>query len=188
MIGYHVDRSARLEKNQILDLYINCKLGNLYDNNFNNSLSSQGLYYLSRNFSSLEPYSFVWEIALEHIRALHYSHLPSRFQCVFAVESLKEANEWYDLFNKNLLKRKIKEKRPTPNIVKLEIDKYFRGDAGWFNTPSAIQVFEPDQGFENDSFASYCYFAHKYWSGEISPNPAFELLVQLPCKVIEVIK
>jgi len=188
MIAYHVDRSALLKENQMLDLYINCKLGNLYDNNFNNSLSSQGLYYLSRNFLSLEPYSFVWEIALEHIRALHYSHLSSRFQCAFAVESLKEAKEWYDLFNKNLLKRKTEENRSTPNIVKLEIDKYFRADAGWLTTSSDIQVFESENEFENDSFASYCYFAHKYWSGETSPNPSFELLVQLPCKVIEVMK
>jgi hypothetical protein len=183
MIGYHVDRSGLLEKNQILDLYINCKLGNLYDNNFNNSLSSQGLYYLSRDFLSLEPNSFVWEIALEHIRALHYSHLPSRFQCAFAVENLEEAKKWSDILHKRFTKKNNNTK-----IVKLEIDKYFKADAGWFTQRSDIQVFEFENGFDNNCFAAHCYFAHKYWSGETSPHPAFELLVQLPCKVIEVMK
>lgn len=125
--------------------------------------------------------SYIWEFALEYIRVLNYPSLPSRFQSIFAVQTLEEAEQWKNFFlNTNPNLGKI-------NIVRLEYDNYFIGDTNWFNY-KVLYDFYPTDKFGNASYAAFCYYANKYWSGEITPSPKKELLVRLPCKVIDIVK
>lgn len=184
MIAYHIDRRCSLQKGQTLLLDTNCQLGNAF-NIYNNSLSHHGKYYLSTNLPpSLEPGflqingSFVWEFALEYIRCLNFPKLPSRFQCIFGCQALEDTEMWKNYF--------LSTGYTKMNIVKIETDNVFLGDANWFSQKGLYSHFKTDK-FGNISFSAYCYYANKYWSGEMTDNPKKELLITLPCNVIDIL-
>ena len=60
-------------------------------------------------------------------------------------------------------------------------------DANCITKPGSFKNYLKNNKFDNVSFASYCYFADKYWSGQPSPSPLWELLVPLPCKCVDIL-
>lgn len=184
MIAYHIDRRCVLQKGQTLSLDNNCNLENTF-NVFKNSLSNFGKQYLCANlplivdsgFLQIDG-SFIWEFALEYIRCLNFPDLPSRFQCVFGCQTLEDIEMWKNhFFSTGYTKM---------NIVKIETKDAFLRDANWFNQKGLYSHFKTDK-FGNISFSAYCYYANKYWSGEMTDNPKKELLITLPCNVIDIL-
>lgn len=173
-IVYHIDRTFSLSSNQTLSCVNNFDLGDIF-NIYNNSFSAHGIQYLTKNVFN-DTASFLWEIATEYVRILKYSHYPSRFKCLFAVENLEQANIWKSLFNNQ-----------SCQIAKIECSKYYKFDANWITRPGIFHNYCETDKFDNVSFASYCYFADKYWSGQSSSSPIWELLVELPCKCVDIL-
>ena len=174
MFVYHIDRTKSLYINQVLSLENSFELNDIF-NIYNNSLSAHGINYLAQNISNDIP-SFIWEIATEYVRILKYPQYPSRFQCLFAVENLEQLNCWKSFFGNS-----------TFQIVKLECTKAYKFDANWITKPGSFNNYFKTNKFNNISFAAYCYFADKYWSGQPSSSPYWELLVELPCKCIDIL-
>lgn len=174
MIAYHVDRSMLLSAGQTLSTLGNYNLEKIFDI-YGNSFSEHGIHYITKNFTD-DIHSFLWEISTEYIRLLKYPQYPSRFKCLFATEDLEQAKLWKNLFQSSKYQ-----------ILKIECSKYYKFDANWITKPGAFYNFYQTDKFDNISFASYCYFADKYWSGQPSPTPLWELLVELPCKCLEIV-
>ena len=168
---YHIDRSCLLSKNQILACTNNYELEDLF-NCYSNSLSAHGIRYLALNCLT-DTSSFLWEIALEYVRMLKYPNYPSRFKCLFAIEKLEEIEIWKSLIGNN-----------PHQIVKIE---YYKFDARWITNPGSFHNYCNTNKFDNISFGSYCFFADKYWSGQSTNSPLWELLVELPCKCINIL-
>ena len=175
MVVYHVDRTCLISKGQTLSNVSNYDLDNIFDV-YNNSLSAHGIQYLTKHLGNNVD-SFMWEIAIEYVRLLKYPNYPSRFKCLFAVESLNELKEWQTFF-----------KNSPCNILKIECSKAYKFDARWITNPGVFHNYVQTNKFDNISFASYCYFANKYWSGQPSNNPLWELLVELPCKCVDILE
>jgi hypothetical protein len=174
MFVYHIDRANSMSINQVLSLENGFDLNDIF-NIYNNSLSIHGIHYLSQNPYNDIP-SFLWEFAAEYVRILKYPQYPSRFQCLFAVENLEQLDAWKTFFEKSNFQ-----------IVKLECSKIYKFDANWITKPGSFKNYLKNNKFDNVSFASYCYFADKYWSGQPSPSPLWELLVPLPCKCVDIL-
>ena len=174
-VVYHIDRTCLLSKNQTISPIKNYNLEDIFDT-YNNCFSSHGIQYLARN-SNNNIGSLLWELAIEYVRLLKYPQYPSRFNCLFAVENLEQLKSWKHLFDAS-----------AHNIVKIECDKFHKFDARWITNPGDFYSFKKTNKFDNISFASYCFFADKYWSGKPSSSPLWELLVELPCKCLELIE
>lgn len=174
MIAYHIDRTCSLSINQVLSSVNNFDLENIF-NIYDNSLSAHGIQYLTKSpFNNIG--SFLWEIAAEYVRILKYPQYPSRFKCLFAVEDLEQLKNWKTFFGNS-----------TYQIVKLECSKSYKFDANWITKPGSFKNYCETDKFDTVSFASYCYFADKYWSGQPSSSPLWELLVELPCKCVDIL-
>lgn len=174
MFVYHIDRTNSISINQILSLKNGFDLKDIF-NIYDNSLSIHGIRYLSKNPYN-DIHSFLWEIATEYVRILKYPQYPSRFQSLFAVESLEQLYVWKNFFEQSNFQ-----------IVKLECSKIYKFDANWITKPGSFKNYLQTNKFDNVSFASYCYFADKYWSGQPSSSPLWELLVPLPCKCVDIL-
>jgi len=126
LFAYHFDRRCNLSINQTLECFDNFDLENILKN-YNNSLSHHGILYLTKNLygdAHVDNSSFLWEIAIEYVRLMKYPHYPSRFNCLFAVESLEELDAWKHILNYS-----------NYQIVKLECSKYYKFDAKWITKP-----------------------------------------------------
>jgi hypothetical protein len=111
------------------------------------------------------------EFALEEIRQKEFSNYPSRLSCLYASNTQEEAEFWYNIF--------IEQKRPTFQIVKLEVDgPSFTGDA-W-------NCFKGTE----DITTNYS-LARDYWNNKNNKKgekPIYETLISGRIKVIEIIK
>lgn len=174
MIVYHIDRTLLLSINQTISTIDNYDLEKIF-NIYGNSLSAHGIQYLTKSLNN-NIQSFLWEIALEYVRLIKYPQYPSRFKCLFAVESLEQLEKWKEHMNGQAYK-----------IVKLECSKTYKFDSNWITNPATLSNYYKTNKFEDISFSYYCYFADKYWSMEVSPNPLWELLIEFPCRCIEII-
>ena len=174
MIVYHIDRSCLLKKVLILSTVNDYNLDNIFDI-YNASLSAHGIQYLTKNFNN-NINSFLWEISVEYVRLLKYPNYPSRFKCLFAVENLEQLENWKNFLGPSAHK-----------IAKIECSNSHKFDSMWITNPGSFSNYNKTSKFDNVSFASYCYFADKYWSGQPSSKPLWELLVELPCKCVDIL-
>lgn len=175
MIVYHIDRTCLITKGQMLSTVNNYNLENIFDV-YNNSLSAHGIQYLTKNPKNNID-SFIWEISVEYVRLLKYPNYPSRFKCLFAVEDLVQLQKWENFFGYSSHK-----------VARIECSKYHKFDAMWITKPGVFFDYVKTNKFNNVSFASYCYFADMYWSGQPTSNPLWELLVELPCKCVDILE
>lgn len=173
MIAYHVDRSCMLQPNQIIKLFENIKLNNVF-NDYNNSFSNHGLQYLNQYSDSA-----IWELCLEFIRSKHFPDYPSRLQCFYGVKSLEDALIWKEYIS-NITNSNV-------NICKIEFSKSFEFDARWMTTPPKLAVSNGNFNFNNKSIAKILDYCYKYWNKEISHQPLNELLIIPPVKIIEIL-
>ena len=130
---------------------------------FPDGLSAHGWQYMADrvinpvlNGQQYTPCNHAIEILFENVRRANFSQRPSRFQSVFGFETAEAAAA----FNTGGW-----------STFLLEAKKSIRLDQTWLRIS------------EQSSIASYS--AHKYWSGESSPNPQWELLLAPPVRIVD---
>lgn len=130
--------------------------------------SFMGKEKLKKLSSIINNYDFALrELALESVRAEKFKKYPSRFSCIFVVESEKEALDWTS---------RLLWQRPNCQLVKLKCSgKVFVGDSK-FNKK------------DNFSYEKSLQIAEGFWSGKESKTPQLELLFEGKAEIMEVIK
>lgn len=177
MIAYHIDRDNSLHQGQTIQLYeIPNNSSLLLEYMFNNKLSNHGLHYINESLQNVgdnRPAFYALEYELELIRRAYFPQMPSRYQVMFAIDSLDKVYEWNDLFGCNY------------SIWKIEFpeENHIIRDSNLLYVP--VQEQDGKQIFcQHKSFCN----AYKYWNGELSDNPRMEVLIKPPVKVIEKIE
>ncbi len=98
---YTVDRNNSLYKNQIIDIYTHhYQVPYQVPYLFHKNMSYHGFNFLNINLyiNNYDTYSI--EIIAEYLRRQKYPNLPSRFQSLYAVDNLSNANDFnIDFFN-----------------------------------------------------------------------------------------
>lgn len=107
--------------------------------------------------------SFFIEMNFEYVRKLYFPDKPSRFQSIFACESLESLNDFINSFREGA----------TYRILTIKADDFHVADMHWLKLAT-----------QNISAS---YMAHKYWEGAFTSNPFKEVLVKLPCRTLDVV-
>lgn len=119
------------------------------------------------------------EIIFEMVRKLYFSHYPSRFQSLFAVESVEEFFKWPELLQ--------------GPVNAFSLNNY---DVYEISTSNNTPFFDSNwlRGGVSAGFDSGCFyygikidglydFAYHYWNREFTKEPRMEYLVKLPIKI-----
>ena len=164
---YTVDRTSRLEENQIINLirYNDVEppeLQSHVDEMFSHGVTFHGEHYFLKNSSQAKLASPNIEILFEYVRRSQYPypHRPSRFQSFFACESV--------------------------DVAKIFRERYGSSDASIWEV-EAQDSFRADMNLliiGNKSILVYSYFAHLYWRGETKSDPLWENLLVPPVKIV----
>ncbi len=129
---------------------------------FPDGLSLHGQRYLLERYpygQNVVAVSPVIELVAELIRRLAYPQLPSRFQALFACETLDSAR----LFRSR--------GQPFNRIFRVRGNSHFRADMNLLSLgPTA---------------ASSLNLVHKYWKGAASSEPFWEIILPPPVQVVE---
>ncbi len=191
MIFYHIDRSNKLQENQIIQLnkYFfksDPEICSFFASLFPNGISRHGEQYLNDFFTfppNMSPIFYlktdlecmgthVSENLLELYRQSSFPEIPSRFTSMFALKNIDDLKYWPEL---------------TKNDFKIfEIDysgPVYQLDASFLK--SAICYL--DQNNKNARIGFYPALIlkefHQYLSGRISNNPKPEILLPLPITI-----
>ena len=168
---YTVDRLDFLSANYSVDLkkYTDLDppfLQHHVDELFPEGVSSHGNQYFLNSKSNPMLSAPQTELIVEYVRRACYPQCPSRFQSLFAVETIQQAQQFRQKYDGD-----------SGSIWQIEVDttQIFKADMNLLGVGASILV---------SSFA-----AHEYWKGNMSSDPFMEYLVQLPViiktKVIE---
>ena len=172
MFFYHLDSEMKFKKGDIVNFVSlptnsNTEIVDYCKTHFPEGLSNMGKKYSAYITPQSFEYSvYTSEILLEIFRQKSFSHLPSRFQCIFCSDSLEQCELWFKQLKLN-----------SANVLVFESDKIYRFDAAWRDIISA-----------NLNMCSVELFSNNYWSGKIfSEDSRVEYLLPLPLKVVDVI-
>lgn len=161
---FTVDRAGKLFEGMVCELVDdahipNAELASHVKEMYPGGLSHHGLgYLLGINIDA--PASDVdLEMLFDLVRRLRYPAAPSRYQCIFAVDSLDAAMRMAEKLNAQ-----------TPRVFKLQSEKAIQVDMRLLNS-------------NNSPLAKY-YLADLYWAGKTPADgaPMWEWLV--PCPVV----
>lgn len=130
-------------------------------------ISSHGFQYLHDKYDyvyddnnrSYISYMHIIEITFELIRQISFNEKPSRFESIFGCESLADA-----------LKFRNEKGNPENKIYKVSTDSFFKADMNLLYTGTIL---------------GNILIAEKYWRGQSSKNPFWEILMQAPVKILE---
>lgn len=129
------------------------------DDMFPDGLSSHGERYFLRSDALALVASPNIEILFEYVRRAAYPSRPSRFQSVFAFRTLADARIFRASYSTK-----------TEPIWELHAQSYFIADMRLLTAGNSILW--------------YSYLAHKYWKGEPSEDPLWEVLLVPPVTVL----
>jgi hypothetical protein len=178
---YHVSRSCILSGQILLSMdysglmveketkhFCNTEINKVVEKYFPDGISNHGNHYLSEKIRYWHDYesndrflpcTLTIEMVFELVRRSGYPHLPSRFQSLFAFETLQEAQKFQTEYSKSESK-----------IYLIEADNYSKHDMSLltigFNSIIGITLGE------------------KYWNGGQSEHPVWEVLLKLPVTII----
>lgn len=146
-----------------------------YRDFFPNGISMAGYAYLMPTHKdSVILFESIAETIFEYVRRIYFNEKPSRYQSIFACETMEDVKNWDRYFNCN------------GNFIvkKLEFESCFKGDIAWRD--HALVVSDGNGNVCNGFNTALLYScAKQYWSGVISPNPRLELVIPLPVLVLE---
>ena len=197
MVFYHYDRLSALSPGQKVELSRDyCKLGSqaegvpvVLSEMFPEGLSMHGYHYLdvfvsesligvagaeSLSYALRELPSFQIEWNLELVRRALYPELPSRCQSIFCLESVEEFLDWPELMTGE---GQLVEILVPDNGKCITLDS--RMLSGGF--------LKNGDGVLTGSLPADYGQAKRYWSGEVSQAPRFEIVAELPVAVGRVI-
>jgi hypothetical protein len=162
---YSLDRLGTLNEN--IEIGLTCysdispaELQQHVDLLFPDGLSRHGERYFLKNYMSPRLSAPSIEMLFEYVRRACYPERPSRFQSMFAFESLNEAVAFKSRYGNG-----------QGTIWQIESIEYFKADMGLLVFGNTILV--------------HSYLAHKYWKGEAGQNPIWEVLLIPPIRVIK---
>ncbi|MDD5502874.1 MAG: DUF2441 domain-containing protein [Candidatus Thermoplasmatota archaeon] len=178
---YTVDRANTLKEGHILDL---TRFDNLeppicqshLDTLFPNGVTRHGDLYICNGDAAATLIAPEIELLFEYVRRSFFPHCWSRFQSIFACETIEEARKFRDEYS--ILSDGQPQKFGT--IWEIEAEDAFKADMRLLKLHSSILVTS--------------LMAHTYWSGkslvESFPGyePFWELLLKPPVKVIKKIE
>lgn len=143
---------------------------------FHGGFSPHGLSMLfERKFSDSDIEEPITELVFELVRQLHFPDAISRLSCLYASETIEQAERWKRTFQAHLGDR---ENQTAETLWEIEFEANAKAyDAHFLNVP-------PDDGF---SLMQEMECAYKYWRGIHSHNPLLELLVPYPVIVSRLI-
>ena len=164
---YTVDRKGTLNPGDICDLVvyddINPKsLANHVSSMFPGGVSAHGERYFLQNSAHSTIISPMLELVFEYVRRSKFPHLPSRFQCMFAMDSVAAANQFKHQYDCN--------------------------DAPVYRVESQTTTIKVDMTLLTaQTVLVTSHFGHLYWSGEKHPEiePFWEYLLRCPVTVCE---
>ncbi len=136
-----------------------------------NSLFSNGISYHGKQYlldqclpvydnaqKAYFPHMPMIELIFELTRQIKFNDKPSRFESIFGCETLEEAKQ----FRQNRRNNNFK-------IYKVSAESYFKADMHLLSATS---------------IAGNMVLAEKYWNGESSKNPFWEILMKPPVKIL----
>lgn len=159
--------TQEIPKWNVENLYTEEEVTNKLTELYPDGVSKHGLQYLSERFDYPKingkdylPYLPLIELTFELIRKIKFNDKPSRFTCVFGSETLEEAST----FNKD-----------------------YRGNKGSIYKVSAEEWVKLDMKllYVGPSILGNEILAEKYWKGESSKEPFWEVLMTGEIKVLE---
>lgn len=161
---FTVDRSGQLFEGLVCELSEHAdiepaELAALVKDICPGGVSYHGEHYLVRNNGLASALDAELEMLFDLVRRIRYPNAPSRYQCIFAVDSMDAVT---------IMAKKINAK--IPRVFKLECENAYRVDMRLLNS--------------NNSPLGKYYLADMYWSGNTlaSGEPEWEWLV--PCPVM----
>jgi hypothetical protein len=163
---YTVDRAGALFDGAVIDIVKHDDISpkNLQihvDSLFPNGVSSHGDRYFLKNDSHGQITSAAIELLFEYVRRANFSGLPSRFESLFACETIEDALKFRSYFGK-----------PSDSIFEVFSDRTsFKGNMALL---------------DNNQTSLVCsYFADEYWNGNQGPLTGcfWEVLLELPVKI-----
>lgn len=175
MIFYHVDRDCSINKTGLIFPYKTPQTNPI--SKILPVVSQHGVHFLLHN----EPHliSTLDEIVLEYARLSLFPKMPSRFQSLFVTKSLEGAKQWAKYWN--LLHYQI---------IEIEAENFYELDCSWFTdtarTGTLLNSYQDRNVIHNEAIARIFEEAVKYWGGERSNTPRLEILIPLPCQVINI--
>lgn len=172
MIAYHIDRSETLTEGGAINLQVFNDIEPSYLNEilhaeFPEGVSRHGDQY----FASAIPNggligNWIVEAFFEQQRKLKHPDKLSRFQSIFATETIDECKVWSDFFMRN----SISSRPLTVWEIEFDLNQCLKFDGSWL-------TLSPQNTF---SFLRGIVFADRYWTQGISGNPMPELLIKPP--------
>lgn len=168
---YHMDRRGFFTEEKIINLYsvsINGNVDGLEEHAkflFPNGLSKHGNQYLNAGVTI----DSITEWFFEYVRRSDFNNRPSRFESIFAFNSIEDLRRFK-------VEKEIYELYP---IYKLQSDNFFKADMNLVGNQSSPLVSS--------------FFAHNYWSGktneelnkEFNLTPLWEYLLTGKIKVLK---
>ncbi len=191
---YHIDKNNSLTEGQLLQFRSidpNYKIAELFPEGlsaFGQDIT--GLKYkptntLLENFSMRIDWQCMTmlnvELIFELVRQKYFSHLPSRFQCIFATDEINLPH-WKKVLSNNSNAHLVELSIEHDNYCKLDAS-FLTGGLGTYNDAANIQ-----DGPYFYSVERFLKNAWHYWSGEASDKPEWEFLITPPAKVIRIIR
>ena len=162
---FTVDRNRTLEEGKIINLvkYSDVEPHELQvhvDFLFLNGVTSHGERYMVRGQAPAKGVNEVIELLFEYVRRSHFPSRPSRFQSVFAFESIEQTKSFRNEYGTS-----------DSLIWEVESDIAFKTDMRLLTLQGSLLILS--------------YNAHQYWSGMSSGNnPVWEYLLVPPVRVI----
>lgn len=141
---------------------------------FPNGLNPHGIFQLTplkkENKDSEEP---VVELIFELVRQLQFPDAPSRLTSLYASSTLQQAKLWKLLWEKNF----PGQDRQIPKQL-WEIE---------FETSAKLYDAKLLEVSQNNEFSYLRYLdnAYRYWDGEQSATPLYELLIPFPVTLVQ---
>jgi len=196
---YHLDRLNTFPAQpteQLLPLKTHNTLGaeGIFNRLYPAGMSKTGERYLNpfdvdtSNYDSIKRtcenyHIYSIEYALEVVRLLHFTYLPSRFESLFACERKEDVIAWADILSQN----SMDIANATVKVIETSND-FFIGDSAWRDQPLTLkQELENGQDYYRPVFSpfAYHYWAIQYWSGIRTDAPKLEVLCRLPVHVVD---
>ena len=112
----------------------------------------------------------VIEAYFEMVRLKCFSHLPSRFQTLFAIDYKKDIDDWPELIKSKKPYKVFEIEAPSSVIHKFDSNLL----TPRINTRDGKYELVPHAIMAN---------AHRYWAKKASKSPRYELLLRLPVTV-----
>jgi hypothetical protein len=167
---FHLDRNARLAEGAVIRRvsYTDVEPASLQvhvDEMFPNGVTAHGeRHFVASQALPIQERGI--ELLFEYVRRAHFPERPSRFESVFAFDTLSNAQRFRDEFG-----------TPDAVIWEIQAERMFRADMNYLR-------------FVDHSTLRDSYYAHRYWSGESStPDfgqpPSWEILLETPAETIK---